>query len=112
MISVRFPYALTSQAARSELDFYALDAFEGFSETDIYHVLDQTQAADVAGHVGHMNHRRHHWSRETCLRQRVKWGARVLNLERQQGIIHSFKVAENRDPNILAVFVLPAVLYE
>lgn len=39
MISVRFPYALTSQAARSELDFYALDAFEGLSETDIYHVL-------------------------------------------------------------------------
>lgn len=30
---------------------------------------DQTQAADVAGHVVRMNHRRHHWSRETCLRQ-------------------------------------------
>lgn len=42
----------------------------------------------------------------------MKSGARALNLERQEGIIHSFKVAENPDPNILAVFVLPAVLYE
>lgn len=73
---------------------------------------DQTQAADVAGHVVHMNHRRHHWSRETCLRQRVKSGTRALNLERQAGIIHSFKVVENPDPNTLAVFILPAILYK
>lgn len=39
MISVRFPYALTSQAGRPELGFNALDAFEGFSETDIHHVV-------------------------------------------------------------------------
>lgn len=36
MISVRFPYALTSQA---ELGFNALDAFEGLSETDIHHIV-------------------------------------------------------------------------
>lgn len=39
MISVRFPYALTSQAVRPELSFNALDAFEGLSETDIHHVV-------------------------------------------------------------------------
>lgn len=39
MISVRFPYALTSQAVRPELGFNALDAFEGLSETDIHHVV-------------------------------------------------------------------------
>lgn len=39
MISVRFPYALTSQAVRPKLGFNALDAFEGLSETDIHHVV-------------------------------------------------------------------------
>lgn len=39
MISVRFPYALTSHAAQPELGCNALDAFEGLSETDIHHVV-------------------------------------------------------------------------
>lgn len=39
MISVRFPYALTSQAAQPEMGFSALDAFEDLSETDIHLVV-------------------------------------------------------------------------
>lgn len=39
MISVRFPYALTSHAAQPELGCNALDASEGLSETDIHHVV-------------------------------------------------------------------------
>lgn len=39
MISVRFPYALTSQAAQPEMCFSALDAFEDLSETDIHLVV-------------------------------------------------------------------------
>lgn len=39
MISVRFPYALTSQAVQPELWFNALDTFEGLCETDIHHTV-------------------------------------------------------------------------
>lgn len=39
MISVRFPYVLTSQAVKPELWFNALDTFEGPRETDIHHTV-------------------------------------------------------------------------
>lgn len=39
VISVRFPYALTSQAVRPEMGFSALDAFEDLSETDIHLIV-------------------------------------------------------------------------
>lgn len=38
MISVRFPYALTSHAVQPELGCNALDPCESLSETDIHHV--------------------------------------------------------------------------
>lgn len=58
MVSDRFPYALTSQTVQPELWFNALDTFEGLCETDIHH-SDQTQSAEVTGHMVHMNQKHH-----------------------------------------------------